>query len=168
MASGKTTFGRALARKCGREFIDLDFYISQRFRSSIPEIFNSRGEEGFRKLEGEMLREVGEFENVVIACGGGTPCHNNNMKYMKERGMTVWLQASVGRIVERLLIVPDKRPLTAALSREELPEFVERHLAQRTPFYSAADILFTGENLENKHEISDTVDNFLNSYIYED
>lgn len=82
--------------------------------------------------------------------------------------MTVWLQASVGRIVERLLIVPDKRPLTAALSREELPEFVERHLAQRTPFYSAADILFTGENLENKHEISDTVDNFLNSYIYED
>jgi len=70
-ASGKTTFGRALARRLGREFIDLDFCITQRFRASVAEIFARDGEEAFRRREAAMLREVGEMEDVVVACGGG-------------------------------------------------------------------------------------------------
>ena len=66
MASGKTTLGRALARLLGREFIDLDFYISQRFHKSIPELFKEYGEEGFRDIEAAMLREAGEFEGTVM------------------------------------------------------------------------------------------------------
>lgn len=72
MASGKTTFGRALARQTGMQFIDLDFYIEQRYRSTVSKIFAEKGEDEFRRIEREMLREAGEFEDVVISCGGGT------------------------------------------------------------------------------------------------
>lgn len=84
-ASGKTTFGRALARRLGREFIDLDFCITQRFRASVAEIFARDGEEAFRRREAAMLREVGEMEDVVVACGGGTPCFSSNMEYERAR-----------------------------------------------------------------------------------
>lgn len=103
MGCGKTTFGRALAKATGRDFIDLDFYISQRFRATIPEIFAAQGESGFRRMEGAMLREAGEFPGVVVACGGGTPCFGSNLDYMLGRGTVVWLQASRQRLLERLL-----------------------------------------------------------------
>ena len=120
MACGKTTFGRALARTMGRDFIDLDFYIEQRFRLSIRDIFAQRGEVEFRRMEAAMLREVGEFSNVVVACGGGTPCHAGNMDYMLGRGLTVWLQASEERTVARLMANNARRPLMAGKSEEEI------------------------------------------------
>ncbi|MDE5924843.1 MAG: shikimate kinase, partial [Muribaculaceae bacterium] len=58
MASGKTTLGRALAARMGRPFIDLDFYIEQRYRKSVADIFAAEGETRFREIEREMLREV--------------------------------------------------------------------------------------------------------------
>ncbi len=74
MGCGKSTLGRALANATGLEFIDLDHYIDQRFHATIAEIFAARGEDGFRRVEQAMLREVCEFSDVVIACGCGTPC----------------------------------------------------------------------------------------------
>lgn len=74
MASGKTTLGKAYAKACGLSFIDLDWYIEERMHSTIRDIFATRGEDGFRQLERKMLLEVAEFENVIVACGGGTPC----------------------------------------------------------------------------------------------
>lgn len=114
MACGKTTFGKALAKAKGWEFIDLDFYIEQRFRMPITRIFAEKGEREFRRMESAMLREVGEFENVVVACGGGTPCFMGNMEYMNGRGLTVWLEATVERTVARLLVNNSRRPLMAA------------------------------------------------------
>ena len=73
MGSGKTTLGRAFARATGLEFIDLDWYIEERLHKSISILFAERGEDGFREQERKMLHEAGEFEDVVIACGGGTP-----------------------------------------------------------------------------------------------
>ncbi len=115
-ASGKTTFGRALARRLGREFIDLDFCITQRFRASVAEIFARDGEEAFRRREAAMLREVGEMEDVVVACGGGTPCFSSNMEYMNGRGLTVCLTATPERLRERMLLGGDKRPLVKGKS----------------------------------------------------
>ena len=131
MASGKTTFGRALAHRMGREFIDLDFYIEQRFRKTIAEIFSEKGEEEFRRMETAMLRETGEFDNVVISCGGGTPCFNNNMEYMLSRSDVVWLDATVDRIVERLVINSSRRPLIKGKSPEEIRLTVEKGLSDR-------------------------------------
>lgn len=90
MGSGKTTLGRAFARAEGLEFIDLDWYIEERLHKSISELFAERGEEGFRNLERKMLHEAGEFEDVVIACGGGTPCFFDNMEYMNRQGTTIF------------------------------------------------------------------------------
>lgn len=161
MACGKTTFGRALARRLDSEFIDLDFYIEQRFRCPISQIFSERGEDGFRLIEREMLREVGEFENVVIACGGGTPCFYDNMDYMLERGTTVWLTASIDRIVDRLVINNSRRPLMAGKSRDEIEKTVISGLSARQKFYSRAGIHFSGEQLEDKRQIAQTVEKFL-------
>lgn len=165
MACGKTTFGRALARKLNMQFIDLDFYIEQRFRKRIPEIFAERGEEGFRKIERNLLREVGEFENVVISCGGGTPCFFDNMDYMSDHGKTIWLQASENRITERLLANSENRPLMKGKSKEEIEKTVAEGLSSRKSFYSRAEIHFCGEYLEDRRQIDTTVDTFLRSVM---
>ena len=161
MACGKTTFGRALARRLGKQFIDLDFYIEQRFRKSIAQIFSEKGEEEFRRMESAMLREVGEFENVIVSCGGGTPCFHDNIDYMLGRGDVVWLQASVDRIVERLIINSSRRPLMKGKSPEELREAVIAGLAGREKFYSRANIHFPSDQLEDRRQIDTTVAAFL-------
>lgn len=163
MASGKTTFGRALGRALGREFIDLDFYIEQRFRTTVSQIFAERGEEGFRKIESNMLREVGEFERTVIACGGGTPCFFDNMDFMLSHGTVVFLEASPQRIVERIVVNNSRRPLMAGKNRSEIAETVDRGLAQRMPYYTRAHIIHPGDNLEDRRQIADTIDSFLAS-----
>ncbi|MDE7159816.1 MAG: shikimate kinase [Muribaculaceae bacterium] len=161
MGVGKTTFGRALARATGREFIDLDFYIEQRFHRTVSQLFAERGEEGFRLLESAMLREAGEFDNVVVACGGGTPCFSDNMDYMLSRGLTVHLTASEERLLDRLTAGGSRRPLVAGKSREELRRFMRGHLASRLPHYSRAHIQFCGDELENVRQIDCSISRFL-------
>ena len=74
MGSGKTTVGKALSKETGMMFYDLDWYIESRMHKTVSQIFAEKGEEGFRKIEYNMLHEVAEFEDVIISCGGGTPC----------------------------------------------------------------------------------------------
>lgn len=164
MACGKTTFGRALAKALGRDFIDLDFYIEQRFHASIRDIFANRGEDAFRQMEKNMLREVGEIENVVIACGGGTPCFNSNMDYMLAVGRVIFLEASPQRIVQRLIINRSRRPLLADVPEEELLAQVNDGLSSREQYYSRAHIHFNGNQLENRHQIDNTISEFLSQY----
>lgn len=159
MASGKTTLGRALAKAVGYDFIDLDFYITQRYRKSISEIFAEKGEDEFRKIEATMLREAGEFCNVIISCGGGTPCFHDNMEFMNARGITLLLESSVGCTVRRLLTARNRRPLVEGKSEKELLEFVETHKAQRSPFYSKAQKRIDSEDLESVDAIATTVEN---------
>ena len=159
--SGKTTFGRSLARRLVREFIDLDFCITQRFRASVAEIFARDGEEAFRRREAAMLREVGEMEDVVVACGGGTPCFSSNMEYMNGRGLTVCLTATPERLRERMLLGGDKRPLVKGKSEAELGEYVAAVLAERGPYYSRAKVFMESSQLEDRRQISAAVDRFL-------
>lgn len=163
-ASGKTTFGRALARALGKEFIDLDKYIENRFHTTVNALFDTRGEEGFRQMERSMLQEAGCFEDVVVACGGGTPCFHGNMEWMNANGTTVWLQTTPRRIVERLMINRSRRPMFRSLGREEVEAKVASLLATREPFYSHAAILFPGEELENAREIDRSVQSFLKEH----
>lgn len=166
MASGKTTFGKALARKAGMQHIDLDFYIEQRYHSTIREIFASKGEAEFRRIEAFVLREVGEMEDVIISCGGGTPCFGDNMDYMNSRGVTVCLTASDDVIADRIIQAGNKRPLMAGKSREEILETIGNHMQVRAPFYGKAKIIISGDLLENKSQIADTVDNFMKNYMH--
>ena len=157
MGSGKTTLGKAFARELGLEFIDLDWYIEARFHKTISQIFVERGENGFREMERNMLHEVGEFENVVIAAGGGTPCFFDNVDYMNRSGKTVFLKASVEVLFRRLKIGKTKRPLLANKSDDELMEAIKSALEKRLPFYEKASCQFEADMLESRSEIKESV-----------
>ena len=147
MGSGKTTVGRALARRYGIEHIDLDWRIEQRFRTKIADMFAEIGEDGFRQRERNMLHEVMGMEDVVVSVGGGTPCFFDNMEQMNAEGHTIYLQCSVDVLVERIMRSQNKRPIVANKTREELMVFVADHLAKREGFYLQANEVWNGEEL---------------------
>jgi shikimate kinase len=161
MGAGKTTLGRALAKELKIEFIDLDNYIEERLCKSISQIFAEKGEEGFREIERRMLHEAGEFENVVISTGGGTPCFFDNIEYMNRQGATVFLDVPVERLFIRLSIARKKRPLIMGKSDEELRCFIAEQLAKRLPHYSKAKQKFTADRLEDVKQIEASVKEFL-------
>lgn len=165
MASGKTTFGKALARATGLQHIDLDFYIEQRFHCKIKDIFALKGEAEFRRIESTLLREVGEFSDVIISCGGGTPCFGDNMDYMNSKGMTVCLKASDAVIADRIIAAGDKRPLMAGKSRDDILVSIREHMAVRAPFYDKSQIKISGDHLESKSQIAATIASFLSAHM---
>ena len=138
MGAGKTTVGKALAADLGLTFYDIDWYITMRYHRSVPEIFAERGEEGFRDLERRMLHEVAEFENVVVSCGGGTPCFYDNMEYMNSLADTVYLKADPEVLAQHLKMGKGKRPLIEGKTPEELETYIQESLQAREPFYSQA------------------------------
>lgn len=139
MACGKTRRGRVMAEELEIRFIDLDAYIVDREKRTIPEIFAAVGEAGFRKLETRYLREVCElYGDFVMSTGGGTPCFNDNMEYMNGQGMTLFLDTDVDTITERLIRGKHKRPMVCHLADDEIREFVCKHRAERMPFYEKA------------------------------
>lgn len=155
MGSGKSTLGASLARNLNSKFIDLDNYIEGRFRQSIKQIFAERGEDGFRRLERNMIQEISDFEDVVIACGGGTPCFFDNMELMSGKGITVYLKPSRECLISRLSIpaAKAKRPLIASKTNEELAAFIAEALDKREPYYGKANITFDSGYLESKEMI---------------
>ena len=157
MGSGKTTLGKAYARAMQLQFIDLDWYIEERFHKTVQELFEERKEDGFREIERNMLHEVAEFEDVIIACGGGTPCFFDNMEYMNGKGETVFLDVSPEVLFRRLKIAKSKRPLLMDKSDEELMDVIQNALRIRTPFYSQAKYVFNAESLEDREQISCSV-----------
>lgn len=157
MGSGKTTLGKAFAKACGLSFVDLDWYIEERTHRSIREIFAEKGEDGFRELEKNMLHEASQFENVVIACGGGTPCFYNNMDYMNSCGITVFLDTSIESLFRRLKVAKMNRPLLADKSDEELMQTIKDGLNKRISYYSEAKLRIDGSRLENRAQIDETV-----------
>ncbi len=138
MGSGKTTVGKALAKDLGLQFYDLDWYIESRRRKTVPELFAERGEEGFREIERNMLHEVAEFEDIVLSCGGGTPCFFDNMDYLNGQGDVIWLKADAEVLYRHLLMGKTERPLLKGKSPEELITFIREQLEKREPFYSKA------------------------------
>ena len=138
MGAGKTTVGKALAKELGVMFYDLDWYIESRMRKTVKQIFDEIGEEGFRKIERNMLHEVAEFENVVVSCGGGTPCFFDNMDYMNQLGETIYLKASPETLHTHLKMGKGVRPLLLNKTPEEVEIFILKQLKLREPFYNKA------------------------------
>jgi shikimate kinase len=164
MGSGKSTLGRAVGNVAEIDFIDLDNYIEGRYHKSIKQIFAEHGEEGFRRIERAMLHEVSDFEDVLVACGGGTPCFFDNMEYMNAHGTTVFLNASIDCLHDRLIKGRSKRPLIMNMTDDELRQFIIKALDARMPHYSKARYTFDSEKLESRRQIGDTVNRFITMF----
>lgn len=162
MCVGKTTVGRSLAKQLGCSFYDLDWYIEERFRKKVPQIFAEQGEEKFRDLERRMLHEVAEFENVVVSCGGGTPCFFDNMTYLNETATTVYMKASVETVLEHLRISKGERPLLTGKGEEELRTFVTEQLAAREPYYEQAQYTVNIDVLHDAQRVNDVASTIKN------
>lgn len=153
MGAGKTTLGKAFARAMGLSFVDLDWYIEERFHKTVGQIFSERGEDGFRELEKRMLHEAGDFEDVVISVGGGTPCFFDNMDYMNQQGSTIYLKAEPHVLQAHLKMGKTIRPLIQGKSPEELDAFIRESLTAREPFYSKAKHTIDIDIIERREQI---------------
>ena len=158
MGAGKTTLGKAFARKLNLPFVDLDWYMEERFHKTVGELFVERGEAGFRELEKNLLHEVGAFEDVVISTGGGAPCFFDNMDFMNRNGKTVFLNVHPDVLFRRLRVAKQQRPILQGKQDDELKEFIIRALEKRTPFYSQAQYVFNADELEDRSQIEKSVE----------
>jgi len=143
MGSGKSSVGKKLADVLGFNYLDLDDFIQEKESKPIKEIFNTKGEIYFRKIESKYLSEIISKSNCVISLGGGTPCYGNNMKLIKEskNSSSVYLKTSIASLTDRLILEKDKRPLIShLLSKEELREFIGKHLFERSAYYNLSDL----------------------------
>lgn len=158
MGAGKTTIGKALSKELGIPFYDLDWYIESRRRKTISQLFAELGEEGFRQIEHNMLHEVAEFEDVIISCGGGTPCFFDNMDYMNRQGRVVYLHCEPEVLQKHLMMGKTERPLLKGKSPEELIDFIKEQLEQREPFYTKAQYTLDVSLMDNYEKIKITIE----------
>jgi shikimate kinase len=157
MGAGKTTVGKALAKELNIEFYDLDWYIEARMRKTVKQIFDEQGEEGFRRIEKNMLHEVGEFENVIVSCGGGTPCFFDNMEFMNQQGETVYLKATPEVLYGHLKMGKTVRPLLLNKTPEEVQVFINEQLQKRESFYKKAKHTLDVNLMDNYDKIKISV-----------
>lgn len=161
MGAGKTTVGHGLSKALNLPFYDLDWYIQTRMRKTVAQIFEEQGEEGFRKIERNMLHEVAEFEDVIISCGGGTPCFYDNIDYLNAQGITVFLNARTDVICQHLKMGKSVRPLLLNKTEEEVAVFVEQQLQQRMPYYQKAQHHIEVNLMHDKKVVDETVHKIL-------
>lgn len=148
MGSGKSSIGKKLSMKLGWDFADLDQVIEDGEGRSISEIFDKHGETAFRKMESEYLRRITSGRNTIIACGGGTPCFFENMAFMNENGLTVYIKMDVISLKNRLVNSKKERPLIRDIQDDQLIKYLSDKLAERDRFYLQSKIIFGGLNVD--------------------
>lgn len=157
MGAGKSRLGKRLAPKLQRKFIDLDHFIEEKTQQSIVSLFQELGENGFRKLEAQCIQTVSSQENVIISCGGGTPCFFDNKTKMLQSGLVIYLTVEENELIQRLWRNRTSRPLIASLgSEEELALYLERKLTERNPYYKTAH--FEYDNTYPRTDLSNLIE----------
>ncbi len=137
MGSGKSVVGDFLAKKLQIKHYDLDLEIEKHTQKSIKELFETKGEIYFRKVENEVLKSVlARNEAFVLSLGGGTPCYYNNHELLQEKEInSFYLKASVINLVARLSNETAKRPILSGFNPTELTDFINKHLFDRSYYY---------------------------------
>ena len=138
MGSGKTTIGKLLSDYMNLKFIDLDQYIEVAEHKAISKIFAESGEIYFRKIEKDYLHQVLAQNDFVLSTGGGTPAYYDNLQSINENSLSFYLQANPNNLAKRLSLSESRRPVIAHLTKEELPEFIAKHLFERNAYYQQA------------------------------
>lgn len=151
MGSGKSYWVRQWASYTTWDYIDTDKAIEQQEGLLVADIFKQKSEAYFRKAEAGLIRSLPAKENLLVACGGGLPCHSGNMAWMNELGHTIYLKATVDYILQMLESSSKSRPLLKDLSGEEMRTFVTELLNQRKSVYELAHTIVDVDKLDNNN-----------------
>lgn len=154
MGSGKTTAGKKLARKLAYDFIDLDSLIESETGTGIASYFEQFGEEKFRLVEQQALKNTFKSKNTVISTGGGAPCFLNNMDEINQNGLSIYLKADIPLIISRLQSSKDQRPLVINKSVEEFKKYISELLSKRETYYKRAKLVVDAKSLNIEKLIS--------------
>ncbi|MGY4385394.1 shikimate kinase [Pedobacter sp. UYP24] len=147
MGCGKTTLGKRFALKMNYEFIDLDHQLEEQVGMTVGAYFVEKGENAFRELESNMLKNIRYPTNCVISTGGGTPCYFDNMEFMNHTGITIYIEMAPEALAKRLEHGKYKRPLIKDMDEEQLIEFIETKLQERNPYYKRSYLSINGINV---------------------
>lgn len=151
MGCGKSTIGRKLARRMEMDFIDMDSEITRVTGKTVGEVFAELGEDGFRLLEKDVLKDISGKEDAIVATGGGAPCFFDNMDVMNRSGLTIYFKMGPEKLAARLEYCKDKRPLIRDKSQEELVGFIAANLEKREPFYMRAKLIIDGDKVSDEY-----------------
>lgn len=159
MGSGKTSIGRELELTYGYDFADTDDLIVKKQGMSINEIFAACGEEAFRQMETDLIRnDLTAMTNTVVSCGGGMPLREENRALLRQAGTVVWLHASVDEILQRT-----KGDTTRPLLNCEDPESRIRDLMdERSPVYRDCAHISVFTDGKEPEEIAREIYNLVN------
>lgn len=148
MASGKSSLGEQLAISLEIDFFDLDNYIAKKEKLSITELFDQKGEKSFRKKEKKYLKKLlKKKESFVLAVGGGTPEIKNAMKIINKYSTSIYLNANVETLYNRLAPKEVERPILTHISEDFLQDYIKTHLENRKKYYEKASFEVVVDNL---------------------
>jgi len=154
MGCGKSTLGRLLASNLNLTFIDLDYFLEEKYFRTIPQIFEEEGESGFRRKEQIVLNEVSAFDDVIVATGGGAPCFFDNMDVMNNTGFCIFLDVDTATLVNRLIHAKTERPIIKGKTHEELHHFIDEMMLKRRPYYEKAKYIIKGNEIKHEQVLS--------------
>lgn len=140
MGAGKTWMGQQISLLTGYSHHDLDACIEEAEGMDISALFKKIGEDQFRVVEQKCLHElIAANSNLLLSCGGGTPCFFDNIDFMKKNGTVIWLDPPISVLFDRLKVAYQSRPLlNNNFEPKQLEEYIHLKLAERTPFYKQA------------------------------
>ncbi|MBP3253818.1 MAG: shikimate kinase [Bacteroidales bacterium] len=151
MFTGKTSIARRTAKKLGMRFFDVDTEVETKYHYSVYDIFKKFGENVFRKMERQMLEQLLQTDNAIIATGGGTPCFEDNMQLIKQKSFSIYIDMDPKQIISRQKTSKVKRPLLDGMTQEEKERFMLAQIEQRKPFYMQADaVLPHGDDISER------------------
>ena len=150
MGVGKTHYSAKWAKIIGAKAYDLDDVIIEQEGLSITDIFAKKGEDYFRAKESELLRSFAGKDNFILATGGGAPCFYENMHWMNQNGITIWLNELPKILYGRLKQAKAHRPLLKDLDDVALSIYLDKKMTEREPYYSQAKYIFTGKEISTK------------------
>ena len=140
--SGKSSLGKRLARRLRLRFVDTDKFVELSEGATVADIFHYGGEEYFRRTDRNAVESLySEGENMVVATGGGLPTWGDNMEWLNDHGLTIYLRRSPEQILSRMSAYGrEKRPMFRGKSDEELLAFMRAQMTERENFYAKAHI----------------------------
>tara|TARA_B110001450_G_C17493194_1_gene429244 strand:+ start:112 stop:624 length:513 start_codon:yes stop_codon:yes gene_type:complete len=157
MGCGKTTIGKIISKITGKRFIDLDSYIESTTNQTISNIFSSKGEVYFRKIESDCLKVImGNYDNVILSLGGGTPCYSNNLNLIKD-SKSFYLKYSTTILSNRLINIKSSRPILSNINNiDSMNDYIAKHLFERNYYYNQVSEIIQCD-LKSKDEIANEI-----------